>query len=283
MIKRMVIAAMVLALAMSVAVPVAMAGALEEQRPQVFWQIPWYYRWQPFPVWPGWGYRPAPSTGLEYHYWYVSSKNQLVLYVVNPTDEPITVTTPTTQKVDFVLWQNGEMVWRSSVGKAFAQVVTKETFEPNEGKIYRETLPWLPTGLYFTQAYFLGETKWVPVASTYIWLQAYEPLQYTVEYLRPGWFNPMPRLRVVIKNVSDHDITLPYQYGYQVLVKKVGAKDYLPNVGMGQSIGTIEKGATRYVFVYLNGLEPGLYQADVRSNLASGSYSIVAQTWFYVW
>ena len=53
---------------------------------------------------------------------------------------------------------------------------------------------------------------------------------------------------------------------------------------MAQSVGTIEKGATRYIFVNLNGLTPGTYQVDVRSNVAHlGWFSIVAQNWFYVW
>lgn len=245
---------------------------------------PWYARWQPFQVWPGWGYTPEKGTGLQYQLIHVPERNEVQLLVVNPTGKAITVTTPTAMKTDFALWRDGSLVWRASTDKAFAQVVTKETFGPGEGKVYTETLPYAASGVYFLQAYYVGETKWTPVAATYVWLQAtYQPLQYTVEYLGAGWFNSSPRLRVTIKNTSGRDITLPYQYGYQVLVKRPGAREYIGTVGIGQSLGTIEAGATRYVFVNLDGLPPGSYQADVRSNVADGYYRVVAQTWFYTW
>ncbi len=287
MTKRTLAVVMVTGLLLVMFSPVAMAasaGELTWQNQSASWQVPWYFRWQPFPVWPGWGYSSNAGTGLGYHLKYAAESNELVFYVYNPTEKPITVSVPTAQMVDFVLWQNGQMVWRASANKSYAQVSTAETIKPGEGKVYKEALPWIPAGTYFVQAYFLGETKWAPVASSYIWVQAYEPLKYTVEYLGPTWSNQNPRLRVTIKNTSDKDITLPYQYGYQILVKKAGAKEYLSNVGMAQSVGTIEKGATRYIFVNLNGLTPGTYQVDVRSNVAHlGWFSIVAQNWFYVW
>ncbi len=276
-----IVACMLMALSGAVAIAAPSDGASVQTGG---WQLPWYSRWQPFPVWPGWGGSIYPRTGLGYHLAYVPESNELVLYVYNPTNKPITVSQPSAFMVDFVLWQNGQMVWRVSANKSYAQVVTEETFNPGEGKAYRESLPWLPAGTYFAQAYYLPESKWAPVASSYIWVQAYEPLRYSVEYLAPTWANPNPRLKVTIKNVSDKDITLPYQYGYQVLVKRAGAKEYLPNVGMSQSVGTIEKGATRYVFMNLRNLTPGTYQVDVRSNVAhQGWYSVVAQAWFRVW
>jgi hypothetical protein len=248
------------------------------------WQVPWYIRWQPFPVWPGWGGNFYPRTGLGYHLTYSPDANELILYVYNPTNRAITVSQPSAFMVDFVLWQDGQLVWRASAGKTYAQTVTTETFKPGEGKVYKESLPYLPAGTYFAQAYYLPESKWTPAASSYIWVQGRDPLEYTVEYLAPTWSNPYPRLKVTVKNVSGKDITLPYQHMYQVLVKKAGAKDYLPNVGMSQSVGTIEKGATRYVFVNLRGLAPGTYQVDVRSNVGHpGRYSVVAQAWFRVW
>ncbi len=287
MTKRILAAVMVTGLLVAMFSPVAMAASASEltwQNQSASWEVPWYFRWQPFPVWPGWGYWSNPGTGLGYHLNYVAESNELVLYVYNPTEKTITVSVPTAQMVDFVLWQDGQMVWRASANKSYAQVSTAEVIKPGEGKVYKEALPWIPAGTYFAQAYFLGEIKWAPVASSYIWVQAYEPVKYTVEYVGPTWFNQNPRLRVTIKNTSDKDITLPYQYGYQVLVKEAGAKEYLPNVGMGQSVGTIEKGATRYIFVNLNGLVPGTYQVDIRSNVAHlGWFSVVAQSWFYVW
>lgn len=237
----------------------------------------------PFQIWPGWGYKPWRGTGLDYSLHYSAEDNELVLYVFNNTRSPITVTTPTSQTVDFALWKDGKLAWRASAGKSYLQAVTNETFKPGEGRSYKGTLPWLPTGTYFAQAYFLGETKWHPVASTYIWMRAYEPVQYSIDYLAPNWFNRTPRLRVTIKNVSGKDITLPYQYGYQILVKKVGAREYLGHVGMGQSLGTLANGATRTVFVNLNNLGPGAYQADVRANTGTGRYVTMASTWFSVW
>ena len=95
----------------------------------------------------------------------------------------------------------------------------KETFRPDRSST--KTLPnSLRQGTYMAQAYFIGETKWQSVASTYVTLKARAAdLEYKVEYMGPSWFNSSPRLRVTIKNTSDKDITLPYQYGYQVLVK----------------------------------------------------------------
>lgn len=286
MTRRILAALMVAGAVMAMFAPAAMAASGEPAwKDQVAGSnVPWYLRWQPFPVWPGWGYPVYPRTGLGYHVSYIRQSNELALYVYNPTDKPIAVEAPTAQMTEFVLWQNGQLVWRASAGKSYADVITSETIRPGEGKVYKETLPWVPAGTYFLQAYYLGETNRAPVASTYIWIESYEPLKYSAEYMGPTWFNPNPRLRVTIENVSGADITLPYQYSYQVLIKKAGAAEYLPNVGMGQSVGTIEKGATRYVFVNLNGLTPGTYQVDVRSNVAHlGWYSVVARNWFYVW
>lgn len=287
MMKRMarVLAAIALIFAMGVPAVAFAAPGDPTLAPAGNLRLPWYAQWRPFPIWPSWGYKPDRGTGLEYQVSYVAEKHEVQLLVVNPTDEPITVTTPSAMKTDFALWQEGKLVWRANMDRTFAQAVTNETFQAGEGKVYKESLPYLATGAYFLQAYYVGETKWAPVASTWVWIVARvrEPLQYTVAYLGPGWFNSSPRLRVTIKNTSDRDITLPYQYGYQVLVKKPGDKDYLGNVGIGQSLGTIAAGATRYLFVNLNDLEPGVYQADVRSNVATGRYRVMAQTWFYTW
>jgi len=213
---------------------------------------------------------------------YVPSKNEVQLLVMNDSDKEIKVKSPSALVTDFALWRGAKLVWRASAGKTYAQIETTLSLKPGEGKLYKESLPYVASGTYLLQGYFVPETKWTPVASAHITVQspAYEPLQYSVEYLSPSWFNGSPRLRVTIKNVSDKDIALPYQYGYQVLVKKPGFQDYLGNVGIGQSLGTIAAGATRYVFVDLSPLGPGTYQADVRSNLATGWYRVVAQAYF---
>ncbi len=279
----LVLAAMVLALVM----PSLAMAAPQTAQPQAL-QAPWYARWMPFAIRPVNGSVPARGTGLQYQLVYVGERNEIQLIVVNPTRKDITVTTPSAFQTDFALWRDGTLVWRFSADREFAKAVTKETIKAGEGKVVRQALPSLPAGTYLAQGYFIGETTRTPVASTSIVVkrqQTSDPLQYSVEFLIAGWFNSSPRLRVTITNPSDKEVKLPYQWGYQVLVKVPGAQDYLGNVGIGQSIGTIGAGASRYVFVNLDSLQPGTYQADVRSNIGAWSawnYRTVAQTWFYI-
>ncbi len=236
---------------------------------------------QPFRISDGWGYKPWGGTGLDYFANWSEQTNEISMYVFNDTKRPITVTTATAMTFDFALWKDGKVVWRAASDKNYAQAVTSETFRPGEGKVYKATVPQMASGTYFIQGYFVGEAKDHPVVATYIWMKATDPLQYTIDYLAGNWFNPTPRLRLTIKNTGDKNMTLPYQYGYQVLVKYVGAKDYLGNVGIGQSLGTLEAGATRTVFVPLNGLGRGSYQVDVRSNIGTGTYKTIVSTRFY--
>jgi len=257
-------------------------------------QAPWYARWQPFAIWPVKGSVPAKGTGLQYRLTYVANTNEIQLTVTNPTRRSISVTTPSAFTSDFALWKDGTLVWRFSTDRSFAQAVTKQTFKAGQSKTIKQTLPDLPVGTYLAQGYFIGETTRTPVASTNITIKRWptptppknsDPLEYSVEFLSSSWFNSSPRLRVTIKNTSNKDVTLPYQRGYHILVKKTGAKDYLGNVGMSQSVGTIEAGATRTIFVQLNGLGAGSYQADIKSNVGASSisnYRTVAQTWFYI-
>jgi hypothetical protein len=276
--KRIVIS-MILAVVMlfSLGVSSAAAGSAVEDTIMA----PWYHRWQPFPVEYGWR-NPIYRTGLNYSLSYTQGQSRVTLFVTNNTNRKISVRYPTSQKVDFVLWKDGKLVWRSGADKMYTQAVNRETFKPGETKRFAEDLPWFPTGTYYLQAYYLGESRQFPVVSTWIWFSAPKLLEYDVNYLGPSWFNPTPRLRVTIKNTSGRDIALPYQYGYQILIKKAGSDRYLGNVGMSESLARIENGATRYVFVPLRGLEPGWYVADVRSNIMTGRYITVAQTWFYV-
>ena len=65
-------------------------------------------------------------------------------------------------------------------------------------------------------------------------------------------------------------------------MKKAGDRDYRGDVGIGQSIGTIEAGATRYVFILARSWSEAAYQVDVRSNVGTGYYRVVSQSWFYV-
>lgn len=249
---------------------------------QPAWGATWRLRNQPFPVKEGWGWKPWRGTGLDYYMYYSQKTNEITMYVVNDTGRPITVTTPNAMTTDFALWKDGQLVWRETAGKNYAQAVTSVTFSPGEGKAYKTTLPTMPQGTYFVQAYFVGETTDHPVAATYIWMRTHEPVEYSIEFLPGNWFNNTPRLRVTMKNTSDKDLKLPYQYGYQILVKAAGAREYLGHVGIGQSLGTLEAGATRTVFVPLRGLSRGTYQADVRSNLTGGDYRTVKSTWFWI-
>lgn len=243
----------------------------------------WYW-WYPFPIGGGNWWSPGTSRlGLEYVLQYLPETGELRLLVINDTEKPVTAEFPTSQQIDFVLWAGGLPVWRWGAEMTFSQVVTTETIESGQVKTYKVALPWIPQGSYMVQAYFLAESRWYPVASTYIWVAGREPLSYSVSFTGPSYLNPYPRLRVVVKNNSGRDVWLPYQYGYQVLVRKSGSTQYLAGVGFRDSIGYLQNGATRYAFVNLKGLEPGWYVADVRSNVANGYYVTVAQTWFYVW
>lgn len=288
MVKRISVAVMVVLIAIMALAPYAMAAPQSSRLPNVNWrEAPWQARWEPFPIWPGWGQAPKNGTGLQYWLDYSAETNELILTVHNPTRRPIKVSTPSGMKTDFALWRDGKVAYRAAYGKVFTQALVEETFRAGQSKTYKEALPNdLRSGTYFAQAYFIAETKWAPVASAYINLrprQAKDPFEYSVEYIGPSWWSRSPKLRVTIKNTSDKDITLPYQYGYQVLVKKAGDRDYRGDVGIGQSIGTIEAGATRYVFIPLDPLERGSYQVDVRSNVGTGYYRVVSQSWFYVW
>ena len=242
----------------------------------------------PFQIWPGWGYKPWQGTGLDYSLQYSGDTNELVLSVFNKTQKTVTVKNGTDLITDFALWQGDTLVWRASYGKKPTWQVVTEVFRPGTVKYYRQQLPSLPQGSYVAQAYFLGETKWHPIAAVNVSIKravkpGFEPVRYEIEYLASNWFNSVPRLRVSIENVSGKDITLPYQLGYQILVKEVGAAQYLGNVGIGQSFGTLQDGAQRFLFVNLNNLKAGSYQADVRSNIGTGSYITMASVRFIVY
>lgn len=221
--------------------------------------------------------------GLEYYLQYVPASGEVRLLVINDSSKPVTVEFPTAQQVDFVLRSNAVPVWRWSDGQSFAQVMTSETIQAGQAKVYKVVLPWVPPGLYAIQAFFLAESRWQPVAGTYVWIDRGEPLSYSVNFVSRSLWNPYPRLRVVIKNESGRDVRLPSRYGYQVLVRRVGSSEYLPGTGVSESIGYIQNGASRYVFVNLKGLTPGWYEAEVRSNVATGRYLTVARARFYLW
>lgn len=219
------------------------------------------------------------TKGLEYQLIYVKETNEVILYAVNPTRRDVVVSSSKKDLGEFVVRQGNKVVWRAGFdGTGFF-----ERFRPNEGRIYKKELLVLSAGTYYVEAYLYGESSSKPVAGYLLALMSPRSnLKYDIQYMGSSWFNQSPRLRLTIKNESGRDLSLPYQYGYQVLVKRPGDKDYLGNVGIGQSLGTIEKGASRYVFVSLDRLKPGLYQVDVRSNVEGGAYTVVDSTFFYI-
>ncbi|HHW03242.1 MAG TPA: LysM peptidoglycan-binding domain-containing protein [Thermoanaerobacterales bacterium] len=50
---------------------------------------------------------------------------------------PLTLTYRTTQKVDFRVTRDGNLIWQWSRDQFFAQVVTSDTLQPGEEKVYR--------------------------------------------------------------------------------------------------------------------------------------------------
>ena len=126
MLKRIAVAAMAALMAVMIRAPSVLAAPAPSAQPVINWnRAPWQARWQPFPVWPGWGQAPARGTGLQYKLDYSSETNELVLLVYNPTKKPITVSTPG-MTTDFVLWKDGSVAYRAGTEVLQAQV--KETF-----------------------------------------------------------------------------------------------------------------------------------------------------------
>jgi hypothetical protein len=70
---------------------------------------------------------------------------RLVLHVTNASAHPVTLHFPTAQVYDFeIRTPKGEMLWRWSAGRAFAQVETVRTLAP--GETLTEAARWRPGG-----------------------------------------------------------------------------------------------------------------------------------------
>lgn len=65
-----------------------------------------------------------------------------ILQVTNAGASPVSVTFPTAQAYDFVVWRGGERVWSWSADRMFAQVIREETLAPEE--TWRYEAPWAP-------------------------------------------------------------------------------------------------------------------------------------------
>jgi murein DD-endopeptidase MepM/ murein hydrolase activator NlpD len=50
---------------------------------------------------------------------------------------PLTLTYRTSQKVDFQIRRDNVLIWQWSQNRVFTQVVTRDTFQPGEQKVYR--------------------------------------------------------------------------------------------------------------------------------------------------
>lgn len=80
-----------------------------------------------------------------------SAEVKMLLHVTNSGDGPVAFTFPTSQRHDFVVrTPAGSEVWRWSEGRAFAQVVTRDTLAPGESWALEAV--WTPeadrTGVY---------------------------------------------------------------------------------------------------------------------------------------
>jgi hypothetical protein len=79
----------------------------------------------------------------------------VTLAVDNPTEAPITVTFPSAQTYDLVVYSGEREVWRSSAGSAFAAALAERTYPPGVTLLGRENWGWrdnngnpLPPGVY---------------------------------------------------------------------------------------------------------------------------------------
>ena len=68
------------------------------------------------------------------------------LAVDNPTETPITMTFPSAQTYDLVVYSGETEVWRSSAGSAFAAALTERIYPPGVTLLGRERWGWLDTG-----------------------------------------------------------------------------------------------------------------------------------------
>lgn len=70
------------------------------------------------------------------------------LTVVNAGDTPVEVTFQDACRADFLVYDDGEQIWRYSDGRAFAQELTNADFQPGETATFEESWPNPTSGDY---------------------------------------------------------------------------------------------------------------------------------------
>ena len=103
--------------------------------------------------------QPELSVGLALDHALYDTKNNPVLNarlsVRNSTNEPLTLTFPTSQIYDLEIRdEKGVVVFKWSSDKGFAQVVTTVEIQAEKNYVIGATLGGLPAGTYVAQAWF---------------------------------------------------------------------------------------------------------------------------------
>lgn len=72
--------------------------------------------------------------------------------VENTGDDPIEVTFRDGGQADYVVYQEGDEVWRWSDGRMFTQMLQPATFAPGDEAVFEETWPQPDPGSYTAEA-----------------------------------------------------------------------------------------------------------------------------------
>ncbi len=82
----------------------------------------------------------------------VAEEVRFALTVVNAGDTPMELTFRDACRADFVVYDDGEEVWRFSEGLAFSQVLTTADLQPGESAVFEEAWPDPEPGEYTAEA-----------------------------------------------------------------------------------------------------------------------------------
>lgn len=217
---------------------------------------------------------PSPSPwSLTYQVYHVvttpGTPGELWLVAHNPTPQWVTLTFPTSQRVDFVLWRDWQPVWRASDGQVFSQVVQTEVIGPYQARVYQVPLPGtLVPGSYYVSAYLTAQNMGrYPVAWTEIWidgkLSAPAQLSYALSARTWGWQDP-GRLGFSLSNPRATGVYLEYPAWWAVKVAvydRDGEVVWEKAVPRTVAAETMAAGSSRYYSFPLPWLAPGTYVA----------------------
>jgi len=216
--------------------------------------------------------QPVSPWSLYYQVYHVVTQpgtpGELWLMVYNPTSRWVTMTFPTSQRVDFVLWRDWQPVWRASEGQMYSQLVQTEVLGPYQARFYKASLPAnLAPGSYYASAYFktqgMGQYA---VAWCEVWIDGTRAadLEYNL-YLRDWGWQDQGRLGLSVVNHSDMAAALEYPEWWSVRVViydrngQVVWERYVPRTVPQESIAA---GSSRYYFFPLPYLPAGKYTAQ---------------------